>query len=276
MVKFDTKKRTLNIILPLLILIIGIFAVYAVVYKTKGWHSADDFLISIDGYTMSLQEAITNNVFINGATTDYTTSISGTSHNADEIWISVNGNEMTLQYFLSLGSIETDVAPDGLCGSSSNPYSNNTNPSHFASEIEVSVHDSIMSLQDAIDTGELVSVDGGWSSWSGWSTCTVSCGGGTQTRTRTCTNPTPKCNGANCVGDPTDTQSCNTQSCVVYHWTAAIDNQISSYTIINNCGFSSCPAPCGMFGQVCSTPNVAYVCTPLGSRMAITMYIACM
>lgn len=48
--------------------------------------------------------------------------------------------------------------------------------------------------------------DGGWSSWS---PCSVSCGGGIQTRS--CTNPAPQNGGADCVGP--DTQSCNTQSC---------------------------------------------------------------
>lgn len=60
-------------------------------------------------------------------------------------------------------------------------------------------------------------VNGGWSGWSdpaGYSdgaggTCSVSCDGGTQSRT--CTNPSPSCGGASCSGP--STQSCNTQSC---------------------------------------------------------------
>lgn len=49
-----------------------------------------------------------------------------------------------------------------------------------------------------------------WSNWSPWSTCTASCGGGTQYRTRVISY-----NGTfgGCIGSTTDTQACNTQSC---------------------------------------------------------------
>lgn len=58
-------------------------------------------------------------------------------------------------------------------------------------------------------------VNGGW---TGWSTCSVSCGGGTQTRS--CTNPSPSCGGTQCTKldgtlGLTDSQSCNTQACIV-------------------------------------------------------------
>ena len=56
-------------------------------------------------------------------------------------------------------------------------------------------------------------INGGWSAWSGWSSCSVSCGGGTQTRARTCTNPSPNVCGAACSGSTSQSQSCNTQSC---------------------------------------------------------------
>ncbi|MDD2647033.1 MAG: hypothetical protein PHV78_03680 [Patescibacteria group bacterium] len=49
-------------------------------------------------------------------------------------------------------------------------------------------------------------IDGGWSDWSA---CSVSCGGGT--KTRTCTNPAPANGGKNCEGD--SSLVCNTQSC---------------------------------------------------------------
>lgn len=59
----------------------------------------------------------------------------------------------------------------------------------------------------------VVSVNGGWSSWSGWSDCTATCGGGTKTRSRSCNSPAPSGGGAACSGSSTDTNSCNTGAC---------------------------------------------------------------
>ncbi|XP_062578063.1 coadhesin-like isoform X1 [Saccostrea cucullata] len=53
-------------------------------------------------------------------------------------------------------------------------------------------------------------VDGGWSNWNLWSPCSGTCGRGTMTRQRTCTNPSPAHGGASCVGTSTETQSCTT------------------------------------------------------------------
>ena len=55
-----------------------------------------------------------------------------------------------------------------------------------------------------------VPVNGGYSDWSD---CSVSCGGGTQTRT--CNNPAPADGGADCSALGPDTQSCNIQACPV-------------------------------------------------------------
>ncbi|XP_052703574.1 A disintegrin and metalloproteinase with thrombospondin motifs adt-1-like [Crassostrea angulata] len=58
-------------------------------------------------------------------------------------------------------------------------------------------------------------IDGLWASWGSWETCTVTCGGGTQDRFRTCTNPAPQYGGADCVDVNNSTQDCNTQVCII-------------------------------------------------------------
>ena len=55
--------------------------------------------------------------------------------------------------------------------------------------------------------------NGGWSPYSAWSACSVTCGGGTQTRTRQCDSPTPYGTGAGCGSDDTESQACNTEAC---------------------------------------------------------------
>ena len=55
--------------------------------------------------------------------------------------------------------------------------------------------------------------DGSWSSWRASGKCNVTCGGGFQTRSRSCTNSPPKNGGRNCSGPSTDIQPCNTHSC---------------------------------------------------------------
>ena len=61
----------------------------------------------------------------------------------------------------------------------------------------------------------IISVNGRWTDFGDWSDCSKKCGVGTQTRTRSCTNPTPQHGGKECEGDSTETQECNTHRCPV-------------------------------------------------------------
>ncbi|XP_078314256.1 thrombospondin-1-like [Crassostrea virginica] len=55
-------------------------------------------------------------------------------------------------------------------------------------------------------------VDGGWGDWSQWSAqCSVTCGQGD----RHCSNPPPAHRGALCVGDASDSQTCQQPICQV-------------------------------------------------------------
>eukprot|EP00121_Abeoforma_whisleri_P006799 Awhi_evm1s6191 len=56
-------------------------------------------------------------------------------------------------------------------------------------------------------------IDGGFSKWSSWSTCSSECDAGTKEKTRSCTNPTPKYGGSECVGTLSKTKSCNLRNC---------------------------------------------------------------
>ena len=56
-------------------------------------------------------------------------------------------------------------------------------------------------------------VDGGFSLWSTWTTCSQTCGTGTKSRTRTCDNPVPNYNGQNCTGNFSQAISCKIESC---------------------------------------------------------------
>jgi len=59
----------------------------------------------------------------------------------------------------------------------------------------------------------IVSVHGGWSGWSAWEGCSVTCGGELESRVRTCTNPKPDRFGDNCYGDYHDYRICARQPC---------------------------------------------------------------
>ncbi|XP_022109876.1 SCO-spondin-like [Acanthaster planci] len=74
-------------------------------------------------------------------------------------------------------------------------------------------------------------VHGGWSLWSTWTQCPVTCGGDIETRYRLCTEPPPLFSGNDCVGSPNEERACSTNGCPVdgawTAWSAWADCSIS-------------------------------------------------
>ena len=92
----------------------------------------------------------------------------------------------------------------------------------------------IFRASDLFSTG--APVDGVWSDWGSWSSCSASCGGGTQSRSRSLTAATY--GGTNPAGSSTESQRCNTQSCVTYIEYV----QVQGWP--GHCGWSSAPWYC--------------------------------
>ncbi|CAH1782421.1 unnamed protein product [Owenia fusiformis] len=103
-------------------------------------------------------------------------------------------------------------------------------------------------------------VDGNWGEWGPFSLCTLSCGGGTQFRTRQCNNPAPSAMGSPCRGPSTESASCNTRICPVHgnwggwsFWTECSETCDGGERHMTR----SCDSPAPAFGgDPCEGPDV--------------------
>ena len=111
---------------------------------------------------------------------------------------------------------------------------------------------------------QLCPISGGYSKWTDFSQCTVSCGNGTRQRTRSCSNPQPKYGGRNCshLGSNIELEICNTNFCPIH-------GGFSEWTT-----FSECTKSCGNGTQkrtrTCSSPEPKHggkQCSSLGPHV---------
>uniref|UniRef100_A0AAY4BV54 Thrombospondin-1 n=1 Tax=Denticeps clupeoides TaxID=299321 RepID=A0AAY4BV54_9TELE len=88
--------------------------------------------------------------------------------------------------------------------------------------------------------------DGGWSHWSPWSSCSVTCGEGVSTHIRLCNSPTPQMGGKVCDGVGRETKKCVQPACPV-------DGGWGPWSPWN-----ACPVTCGggvqMRNRLCNDP----------------------
>lgn len=89
-------------------------------------------------------------------------------------------------------------------------------------------------------------------SYSAWSACSLSCGGGTQTRTQTC-------NYDSCVNPQATSQSCNTQSCGGTWTLTSFTGNMTTCCLawVTSCNVSPAWTPptgaCSPIGKTCRT-----------------------
>ncbi|XP_052606687.1 thrombospondin-2 [Peromyscus californicus insignis] len=92
--------------------------------------------------------------------------------------------------------------------------------------------------------------NGGWSHWSPWSSCSVTCGVGNVTRIRLCNSPVPQMGGKNCKGSGRETKACQGIPC-------PIDGRWSPWSPWSTCTVT-CAGGIRERTRVCNSPEPQY------------------
>ncbi|KAK3091663.1 hypothetical protein FSP39_021648, partial [Pinctada imbricata] len=89
-------------------------------------------------------------------------------------------------------------------------------------------------------------VDGGWSSWSDWSSCQPQCGSGVRWRTRSCTKPKPENGGLPCRGPLYKEEHCFGLKC-------SKEDFLYGHFLSEWSPFGPCSVSCGKYGTMTKT-----------------------
>ncbi|XP_072179240.1 uncharacterized protein [Diadema setosum] len=111
--------------------------------------------------------------------------------------------------------------------------------------------------------------DGGWSTWSPWSSCNATCGGGVVVRSRACSMPPPSNGVVDCEGDSIEVEECNADPCPIdgewcdwEPWSDCTESCAGGYhnrTRVCDCppaqyGGAECQGPAGQTASCNDTP----------------------
>ncbi|CAL8243896.1 unnamed protein product [Lota lota] len=94
------------------------------------------------------------------------------------------------------------------------------------------------------------SVNGGWSAWSEWTSCSRTCGVGVLSAHRDCVNPVPKYGGRYCLGERRRYRTCNKTPCL---------SELPSFRDLQ-CGHFNTMAYKGSFHKWVAVNNRDYAC----------------
>uniref|UniRef100_A0A8C5R8X4 Thrombospondin-1 n=1 Tax=Leptobrachium leishanense TaxID=445787 RepID=A0A8C5R8X4_9ANUR len=92
--------------------------------------------------------------------------------------------------------------------------------------------------------------DGGWSHWSPWSSCSVTCGSGQITRIRLCNSPVPQLNGKPCEGEGRENKPCQKDPC-------PINGQWGPWSLWDTCSLT-CGGGIQKRQRLCNNPEPQY------------------